>query len=332
MMNIAMGFDSNFAPYAAVTIKSVMLYNKNVRFYIMYDKGLKKSDIKKITSLIKTGENCTVEWVNIEGKFNHLNAGGWKSKSVYFPVALPSLCPYDRILFLDADILVTGSLEGLYNQNMDGYYIASTTDIGMYANFCNNNILKSNSFNGKIQAKEYFKNIFNYTKTEDILNYINSGTVLLNLQLMRENNIGNKMLEAVNNIDFAYKDQCCFNYVCKGKIKLFPKDTVLFIIKPYLIDKLPQNIKEKYIQTYNSKNSPLIIHFLQKPWLEPEINMPYKKQFNEIRKQTPYKYHKHTKEIFKFRFSKNGKYLHLLGKKIFDSRKDLNKYAEMATT
>lgn len=46
MMNIALGFDKNFAAYAATTIKSILLHNKNVTFYLMYD-NLKKSDIKK---------------------------------------------------------------------------------------------------------------------------------------------------------------------------------------------------------------------------------------------------------------------------------------------
>lgn len=294
----------------------------------MHDKGLKKSDIKKITSLITTGENCSVEWVDMAGKFDNLNAGGWKSKSVYFPVALPSICPYDRILFLDADILVTGNLEDLYNQNLDGYYIASTTDIGMYASFWNNNNLKSNTFNGEVPAQEYFRNIFNYTKIEDIQNYINTGTILLNLKLMRENNIGTKMYDAVNKFDFAYKDQCCFNYVCKGKIKLFPKNTVFFIIKPFLIDKLPEPIKQQYLDTYNENNNPLIIHFLQKPWLESNVKFPYKKEFYKIKRYTPYKHHRHSKEIFKFRFSNKNKYLYLFNKKLFDTRKNLNKYAE----
>lgn len=47
MMNIAMGFDSNFAPYAAVTIKSILLHNKNIKFYIMFD-NLKQVDMKKL--------------------------------------------------------------------------------------------------------------------------------------------------------------------------------------------------------------------------------------------------------------------------------------------
>lgn len=321
MMNIALGFDSNYAPYAAVTIKSILLHNKNITFYILYDKGLKKSDIKKIDKLIKTGENCSVEWVELTGYFEKFDAGSWKSSSVYFPVALPEICKDDKILFLDSDILVRGSLENLYNQNLDGYYLAAATDIGMIGNFDKNCELKGKSFNNTVCAQEYFKKVFNYTKTEDITNYINTGTILLNLKAMREDNIVPKFKNALEQINFAYNDQCCFNYVCKGKIKLFPENIVLYIIKPHLVKRLPENIRQNYIKTYNESSNPLIIHFLKKPWLEPEGYMPYKKEFYEVKKQTPYRYHLHPKEICKWRFSKKGKYLYLFRKKIYDTRK-----------
>ena len=217
MMNIALGFDSNFAPYAAVTIKSILLYNKNVKFYIMYDKGLKKSDIKNISSLIKTGENCTVEWFDMTGKFDHLSAGGWKSNSVYFPVALSSICPDDRILFLDADILVTGNLENLYNQHLDGYYFAGAQDIGIFAEFFLNRPVTSVTFGGNLYFQDYFKKLFNYSNANDFRDYINGGIMLYNLKEMRADDIENKMYALFNQIDFAFNEQDCFNYISKGK-------------------------------------------------------------------------------------------------------------------
>ena len=172
MMNIAMGFDTNFAPYAAVTIKSILLHNKNVKFYIMYD-NLDKKDMKKLSGMIDEGENCTVEWIDMTGKFDHLSAGSWKSKSVYFPVALPTLCPDDRILFLDADILVTDNLEPLYNKDMTGYYLAGARDCGLIVNFMQNTIQNSKTHGGRVPSQEYFKEVFGYTKPEDFSEYFN---------------------------------------------------------------------------------------------------------------------------------------------------------------
>lgn len=326
MMNIALGFDSNFAPYAAVTIKSIMLHNQDVKFYIMYD-NLKKSDIKKITSLIETGDNCSVEWIDMTGKFDHLSAGGWKSKSVYFPVALPSICPDDRILFLDADILVTGNLEELYNRNMDGCYILGAQDVGLFSEFNSDDWVESKTFGGKLHVRDYFKRAFNYSRIEDLNGYINGGIMLYNLKEMRVDDIENKMYDLFSKIDFAYNEQDCFNYIAKGKKKLLTDKDAILILKDYVIDEMPENIKQEYLN--NLKNTtPLLVHLIKKPWLYPEEYTPYTDMFNEIRKQTPYRYHRHKKEIFKFKMSSKMKYLYLFGKKIFDSRKDINKIME----
>ncbi len=333
MMNIALGFDSNFAPYAAVTIKSILLYNKNVKFYIMYDKGLKKSDIKNISSLIKTGENCTVEWFDMTGKFDHLSAGGWKSNSVYFPVALSSICPDDRILFLDADILVTGNLENLYNQHLDGYYFAGAQDIGIFAEFFLNRPVTSVTFGGNLYFQDYFKKLFNYSNANDFRDYINGGIMLYNLKEMRADDIENKMYALFNQIDFAFNEQDCFNYISKGKKKLLTNKEAILILHNYVIDVMPEIEKQEYLNNLlNTK--PLLVHLIKKPWLFPDSPSPYSKMFCKIRNQTPipYKYRRNRKEILKCKVSSQFKYLYLFGKKIFDTRKDINKYGEPVTT
>ena len=144
---------------------------------------------------------------------------------------------------------------------------------------------------------------------------------------MRADDIENKMYELFNKIDFAYNEQDCFNYIGKGKKKVLSAQEAILVIKNYIIDAMPGNIKQEYLD--NLKNTtPLIVHLIKKPWLLPEEYVPYADMFNEIRKQTPYKYHRHKKEIFKFKMSSKMKYLYIFSKKIFDSRKDINKYME----
>lgn len=327
MMNIAMGFDSNFAPYAAVTIKSILLHNKNIKFYIMFD-NLKQVDMKKIDKLIKSGENCSAEWIDMTGKFDHLSAGDWPSKTVYFPVALPSLCPDNRILFLDADVIVTGNLENFYNQNMDGYYIAGAQDLGMITTYIRNDLLKSNT-EGNLNAIDYYKKLFNYNDINDFKNYINGGVVLLNLTALREDNIENKMYESFNRIDFTFNEQDCYNYVCRNKIKLFSMDDVLLILKTHTLQKLPDDFKKEYLTGYNESKKHLIVHFIKKPWMEPEEKIPYKSLFYEIKKQTPYKFHTSSKEIWRFRYSKNAKYLTILGQTFFNEKEQNKVYEEI---
>lgn len=327
MMNIALGFDSNFAPYAAVTIKSILLHNKNIKFYILYD-NLKQTDINKIDKLIQTGDNCSAEWIDMKGKFDHLNAGGWNSKSVYFPVALPSLCPDDRILFLDADIIVNNSLEEIYNQALEGYYLAGTLDYGIMSEFNSNSKVTSQTCGGDIPAKDYFKTIFGYTDIKDFETYINGGILLLNLKAIRNDDIENKMYEVFNKIDFALNEQDCFNYICKDKKKLLQNKDAILILKDYVIKDIPNDYKHEYISNCDQNINHTIVHFIKKPWLYPEENIPYSSVFQKLRNLTPYKYFRHRKEIFKFRLHKKAKYFVLFGHTIFSDKKNTKNLME----
>ena len=325
MMNIALGFDSNFAPYAAVTIKSILLHNKNIHFYILYD-NLNQTDINKIDKLINTGNNCYVDWIDMTGKFDNLDAGEWPSKTVYFPVALPSICKDDRILFLDADVIVNGNLENFYNQDISDFYIGGAQDLGIITTFNKNELLSSKT-EGKMHAKEYYKKLFNYNNVEDFNSYINGGVLLLNLELMRNNNIENKMYEIFKKIDFVFNEQDCYNYVCRNKIKAFSQAEVFIIFKTHTLQNIPPAIRAEYLKNYTEDNKHLIVHFIKKPWIEPEENIPYKKIFYKIKAKTPYKFHKTSKEIFRFKYSKKTKYLSILGHTFFN-KKDDNKIFE----
>lgn len=327
MMNIALGFDSNFAPYAAVTIKSILLHNKNIKFYILYD-NLKQTDINKIDKLIQTGDNCSDEWIDMTGKFEDLDAGDWPSKSVYFPVALPSICNDNRILFLDADVIINSNLEEFYNQDMSDFYIGGAQDLGIITTYNRNDLLVSKT-EGKISAQEYYKQIFNYNSIEDFKTYINGGVVLLNLDLMRKDNIENKMYEVFKKIDFVFNEQDCYNYVCKNKIKIFSQDTVFLILKTHTLQNIPTDIRFEYLKNYSEKKQHLIVHFIKKPWIETEENIPYKKTFYRIKAKTPYKFQRSNKEIFRFKFSKKAKYLSILGHTFFNQKDENNIYQEI---
>ena len=77
------------------------------------------------------------------------------------------LANYDKIIYLDGDILVQKDLTELYNIDIDGYYVAAVDDTG------------------KIYHK---KDV--YAKYP---NYFNSGVMLLNLKKCREDNISSKL-------------------------------------------------------------------------------------------------------------------------------------------
>ena len=297
MINIALGFDGNFAPYAAVTIKSILLHNKNVTFYLMYD-NLKKSDIKKISSMIESHKEH-YHWIDMSGEFNDLFTGNWKSKTLYFPLKLPSICKDERVLFLDADTFVLGDLSKFYNQPLDGYYLAAVNDYGMISDLKTNNQLKLGE--NTVDIKHYFGNIRKWNNT-DMQRYFNSGMLLMNLDEMRKNNVEKAVMDSLKSNIFAFPDQDCINYVCHDHVKIVePKYNFMVIFKSTW-SRVEEETLERLLPYKTEKERPLIIHYLLKPWRKPNAELPFSKEYNEVKAMTPYKYSLTKQEFFSFKW------------------------------
>lgn len=297
MINIALGFDGNFAPYAATTIKSILLHNKNVTFYLMYD-NLKKSDIKKISSMIESHKEH-YHWIDMSGEFNDLFTGNWKSKTLYFPLKLPSICKDERVLFLDADTFVLGDLSKFYNQPLDGYYLAAVNDYGMISDLKTNNQLKLGE--NTVDIKHYFGNIRKWNNT-DMQRYFNSGMLLMNLDEMRKNNVEKAVMDSLKSNIFAFPDQDCINYVCHDHVKIVePKYNFMVIFKSTW-SRVEEETLERLLPYKTEKERPLIIHYLLKPWRKPNAELPFSKEYNEVKAMTPYKYSLTKQEFFSFKW------------------------------
>lgn len=313
MINIALGFDKNFAAYAATTIKSILLHNKNLKFYLMHD-NLPKADIKKISKMIEEHKE-DYQWIDMSGEFENLFTGNWKSKTLYFPLKLSSICDDNRILFLDADTFVLDDLSIFYNQNLDGYYLAAVNDYGMLSDLKTDNRLKLG--NETVDIKEYFQKIRKWNNT-DMQRYFNSGMLLMNLDEMRKNNVEEQLIDSLKFNIFAFPDQDCINYVCHDHVKIIePKYNFMVIFKSTW-NRLDDEFKEKLIPYKEERIRPLIVHYLLKPWKKPMDNLPFSKEYNQVKQSTPYKNKMTKQEMFQFKISKNGTYLRLFNKTIFE--------------
>ncbi|MCK7489743.1 MAG: hypothetical protein MZU79_05535 [Anaerotruncus sp.] len=87
------------------------------------------------------------------------------TSAAYLKFDLPDLIPnQDKVLYLDGDIIIQKDLSDLFEINIKDYYAGAVKDIGLIDNDLN------------------------------IKNYFNSGVMLLNLKLMRENNASTALL------------------------------------------------------------------------------------------------------------------------------------------
>jgi len=184
---------------------------------------------------------------------------------IYYRLLATEVLPknLDRILYLDVDLIVKGSLEELYNKDFNNNLFLTSTNIGKFLTWFNSLRLGS--------LKKHI--------------YPNTGVMMMNLVKMRE----------------CVKIEDITNFISKHKqtMALYDQDIIfaLYGDKIGLIDSKKYNLSDRQISKYNrhhrnkidknwvDKNN-VIIHYLgsNKPW-KPNykgILKPYFELYNFI--------------------------------------------------
>ena len=201
--------DDNYVPYMEVAIRSLIANaSKDYQYkIIVLNSGLKQENIDKVELL--ENENFQIEFADISDVIEdirhklpnqyHFGLATW------YRLFIQSLFPqYDKVLYLDCDIVVLGDVSKLYNIDMEGNTIAGSVD---------KIIMATKEFS------DYTKQVIGV----DSKYYINAGIMLLDLKKFREQKIEEKFVYIINkfNCDVIDPDQGYINFLCKGRIKYF---------------------------------------------------------------------------------------------------------------
>lgn len=238
---VVMSFDRNYSDYAAVTTQSALYHTKNkLKFYWL----IPRKDLLLINELKKkiTHKNLIeIKIIEVDDHdiFNEIEISSHWGNVAFNKLLIPKLVLEKKVIYLDTDLLVLDDLESFYIINIKDYLIAGVHDPdGIKTDIINN------------------KNNFDY---------INSGAMLMNLDLFRSNNYFEKISKIIQiNKNNILSDQCVFNKYTESK-KLIVDKKYNFLIYPNLIEehekKIIENLQENKIK---------IIHFVGpvKPWME----------------------------------------------------------------
>lgn len=193
---IVMFTDNNYVIPTIVTITS-LIENKNVNTeYSIYVLGnnLSIDSLRLLNSISEvTAENHKSRFSQFDGTHQHV------SSTDLFKFDLPETFPmYDKILYMDVDMIVQGDLSSLYSTELNDNYVAAVKDM-----------------HGMVSGQHHSRN--------GLVFYFNAGLMLLNLKKMREDTISDKL------VDFKlHKDQGFFmsqdslNCVFKQKVICLP--------------------------------------------------------------------------------------------------------------
>lgn len=276
-LNIAYSSDDNYAQHLGVSMLSLFENNrsfKNITIYII-ENNISNKNKERLLNIAEQykREIKFIDFKEYEKKLN-LNMDNYISISAYARLFLDEIVEDNKVIYLDCDSIVNGSLEELWNLDISDYFVAGVEDT--------------------VGENSKTKIGLNY---ED--KYINSGMLLINLEKWRENDIKSKFIEFIDyyNGNVFHHDQGTINGVLKNKILiLHPKYNLMTTFVTMSRDEIMKyyKLKEYYLESIidEAKSEAIFIHytpaFVNRPWID-KSKHPLKYLYEEYLERTPWR-------------------------------------------
>lgn len=259
-VKIVFAVDDRYIPFLAVAIQSLVDHSSKDNYYSIkiLHTDVSEKNKKKIEKYIS--ENISIEFVDLnyylEKIKDKLYTRDYYTNTTYFRLFLPELYPqYNKVLYLDSDIVILDDIANLYKINMGDSLVAAAPD----------DIIQNNKV-----FQDYVEKVVGVS---DYKHYFNAGVLLMNLDQLRKFKFQEKFIYLLSTIKFSVaQDQDYLNRLCKGRVKLLS----------IAWDRMP--IPNDKIKTEDIK----ILHFnfACKPWHFEDVL--YKEFFWQYAKKTDF--------------------------------------------
>ena len=266
IMHICFAADDKYAPYLGVAILSILknaAAEDRFHFYIL-DNAISETNKKKISGL-SSHFPFEISWLSLDEKIFEkcdTKSSSW-TLSIFGRYLIPELIDADKVLYLDCDVMVRGSLAKLWSENLEGYYLAGAADYNVM-------------WRGKIE--ERFKGEMNPKE------YVNSGVLLINNKKWREEKLFQRLLDySIENASvLIWPDQDAINFVCRKHKKMLADryNANSYLWKPDLI---PAGFDVQKV--VKEREHIVIRHF--HPWKK-NYFIPNRDEYSDIAKQSPW--------------------------------------------
>ena len=202
--------DDNYIPYLDIAIASLIENASKDHKYriIVLNTGLEQKNVDKIMQNERPG--FAIEFTDISEDVKAIKK---RFKNVYhfsvvtyYRLFIASLFPmYDKIVYLDCDLVVLGDVSKLYGVDLEGKILAAAPE----------------QF---VQNTKEFRMYADKALGVDPSSYVNAGVLVINLDEFRKNKIEEQFIKLITEYDFDLldPDQAYLNYLCRDKIVVLP--------------------------------------------------------------------------------------------------------------
>ncbi|OQW67878.1 MAG: hypothetical protein BVN34_10990 [Proteobacteria bacterium ST_bin12] len=264
-MIVVFGCDQSYLPHLSVAISSLLHNNSHVHIsiYIIHS-DINAKDWDKLLSLDLHKRHTFINAKVGGGELNDLLTRDQFSKATYYRLLIETLVTHDKVLYIDSDVVVNGSLNDFWNHDITDKYLIAVEEPTMNGNHL-----------GMSPSARYF----------------NAGVLLINLKKWRDEFISDQVINFIRTEThrLEWLDQCALNAIINGRWeRVSPKYNLQTAIIE--MDVKQRQNRYEFCDSNDAIINPVIIHYtgVSKPW-HAYNKHHYKKIYWHYLRKTPYR-------------------------------------------
>ena len=273
--------NEGFVPMFAACMQSLLEHTGPERSYdlVLIHTDISRENRARLLAMTAAYENVSLRFFDAGPLIGSrdLQANAHITAETYFRFLIQQILPdYDKVLYLDSDLIVNADVAALYDTDLEGNWLGAVRDPEFLGHLNN----------PRADMAQYAQRTLKLANPQD---YFQAGVLLLNTQALREAYTLEQWLDFAS-VPYRYNDQDVLNMRCHGRVKYLDMSWNLLTDCDHtrisrVIVHAPEDIRRQY---QAAREAPRIIHYAgyRKPWHKPSEDMaPY---FWSALKKTPY--------------------------------------------
>ncbi|WP_449495020.1 DUF4422 domain-containing protein [Bifidobacterium rousetti] len=275
--------DNNYVSQLATTMFSAMTNASKDRYYdvVVLQRNIEWDRQERLRQFFTSRfPNMSLRFKNVDREvagYDLTTSNAHISVETYYRFLIQKLLPfYDKVLYLDSDIVINGDIAELYDTELGDNLLAAVHDIDYLGNLNMPDGIRMKYSKSTLRMKDPYR-------------YFQAGVLVLNTKAMRAHYTIRQWLGYASNPDLIYNDQDVLNMHCEGKVLYLPWE---WNVVHNLEDRVgrifscaPSDMYDAYLK---SREKPKIIHYAGfiKPWTDPECD--FASVYWRYARQTPF--------------------------------------------
>ena len=253
-ITVCLSSSNEYVPFLSVVINSIMKNSNPDLAYevVVLTKDISDNNKSILTNFVKQAQNFRLRFMNIAEYVSNKTFYTWAhfTAFTYYRLLIPELfAEYERVLYIDCDVIVNTDISALFQEDIEGYLLAAVPDTHVMG--------RTNSSNPAFDPS-YYCDVLEVDKTV----YFQAGVMLINVKEFLARFSAGELLDKSGKVQYRWLDQDFLNVECRGFVKYLPNAwNIMIINNPKQIDEmyLPDEYYADYIK---GRRDPKIIHYV----------------------------------------------------------------------